>query len=224
MKPFRSAEEMLDAHELMFGPAGRQCAEVVLKWAATLFAVPLDVLNIRVVLAPVELGPYNRHAGYIYGGEGKGAFILGNRHLVHFSDGVLVPGPEPKDVERRARRHQLRHGDIEPVTPQQIIRSEDFIVHELTHARQGMLLREHQGDKDWAITRPGVHRDRGWYTAISEACPKYLGFELPPSLWPTGPRTREGALTEVEMTHWPHSLRALAEAGDPRIPKTAAAA
>jgi hypothetical protein len=35
--------------------------------ATTLFAVPLDVLNIRVVLAPIELGPYNRHAGYHYG-------------------------------------------------------------------------------------------------------------------------------------------------------------
>jgi hypothetical protein len=52
MKPFRSREEMLDAHELMFGNAGRQCAEIVLYWATTLFAVPLDVLNIRVVLAP----------------------------------------------------------------------------------------------------------------------------------------------------------------------------
>ena len=74
MKPFRSSEEMLDAHELMFGEAGRQCAEVVLKWAGTLFAVPLNTLNIRVVLAPVEIGPYNRHTGYCCdGGEGKAA-------------------------------------------------------------------------------------------------------------------------------------------------------
>jgi hypothetical protein len=29
MKPFKSAQEMLDAHELMFGDAGRQCAEIV---------------------------------------------------------------------------------------------------------------------------------------------------------------------------------------------------
>jgi hypothetical protein len=27
MKPFHSPDEMLDAHELMFGEAGRQCAE-----------------------------------------------------------------------------------------------------------------------------------------------------------------------------------------------------
>jgi hypothetical protein len=54
---------MLDTHVRMFGEAGRQCAEIVLRWAGTLFAQPLDALNIRVVLAPVELGPYNRHAG-----------------------------------------------------------------------------------------------------------------------------------------------------------------
>jgi hypothetical protein len=69
MKPFRSADEMLDAHELMFGEAGRQCAEIVLRWATTLFAVPLDGLNIRVVLAPVEIGPYNRHAGSLLSGN-----------------------------------------------------------------------------------------------------------------------------------------------------------
>ena len=32
MKPFRSPQEMLDAHELMFGDAGRQCVEMVLRW------------------------------------------------------------------------------------------------------------------------------------------------------------------------------------------------
>jgi len=85
MQPFRSREEMLDAHELMFGNAGHQCAEIVLSWATTLFAAPLDVLNIRVVLAPVELGPYNRHAGYQYGRDGKGVFILGNRHVVRLT-------------------------------------------------------------------------------------------------------------------------------------------
>jgi hypothetical protein len=63
MIPFRSPEEMLIAHEQMFGEAGRQAAELVLRWATTLFAVPLGALNIRVVLAPVELGPYNRHTG-----------------------------------------------------------------------------------------------------------------------------------------------------------------
>ena len=102
MKSFRSPEEMLNAHELMFGEAGRRCAEVVLKWATTLFAVPLDALNIRVVLAPVELGPYNKHAGYHYGPEGSGAFILGNRHIVQFKDGTLVL-KEGADRPRRPR-------------------------------------------------------------------------------------------------------------------------
>lgn len=30
MKPFRSPDEMLDAHEQMFGEAGRQCTEIIL--------------------------------------------------------------------------------------------------------------------------------------------------------------------------------------------------
>jgi hypothetical protein len=196
MKPFRSRDEMLDAHELMFGDAGRQCAEIVLRWATTLFAVPLDVLNIRVVLAPIELGPYNRHAGYHYGPEGKGAFILGNRHVVH-----------------------LNHGTLALVQDQWL--SGDFIVHELTHQRQAQLLREHGSEQGWKRRRGGAHRDRGWYAAISEACPRYLGVEFPPSSWPTGPRTRRGTLTEVLATHWPGSFRALIAAGDPRLPKTA---
>jgi hypothetical protein len=198
MKPFRSADEMLDAHELMFGGAGRQCAKVVLKWASTLFAVPLETLNIRVVLAPVELGPYNRHAGYHYGRDGTGTFILGNRHIVKLHDGTLVLAEQDGFVTR----------------------FEDFIVHELTHARQAQVLRGHRDEKGWEVTR-GAHRDRAWYTAIAEACPGYLGVECPQSSWPTGPRARKGSntLTEVEMTHWPESLRLLANAGDPRLPK-----
>jgi len=201
MKPFRSREEMLDAHELMFGEAGRQCAEMVLKYATTLFAVQLDAFNIRVVLAPIELGPYNRHAGYHYGPEGEGAFILGNRHVVRLHKGTFVLV--------QADRPWL---------------SDDFIVHELTHARQAQLLREHAGEKEWERKRGGVHRDRGWYAAIAEACPKYLGVEFPPSSWPTGPRTRDGTLTEVEATHWPESFRLLIVDDDPRLPKTARAA
>lgn len=189
MKPFRSPDEMLDAHELMFGAAGRQCAEVVLRWAGTLFAVPLDALNVRVVLAPVELGPYNRHAGYHHeAGQGGGTFILGNRHIVTLKEGDLILA-------------QRSEGFLT-----------DFIVHELTHARQAMLLREH----GWEMKR-GAHRDLGWFTAVAEACPRYLGVQCPQSSWPTGPRTRQGTLTEVEMTHWPESLRALAAVDDPRL-------
>ena len=198
MKPFRSADEMLDAHELMFGAAGRLCAEVVLKWASTLFAAPLEVLNIRVVLAPVELGPYNKHMGYHYGPEGTGAFILGNRHIVKLKAGTLVLTSGAKGLMSGL---------------------EDFIVHELTHARQTQLLREHS---DWKVTR-GAHRDLGWYSAVAEACPRYLGVELPQSVWPKGRRTPDSTLTEVEMTHWPGSLRRLVQAGDPRLARPARA-
>jgi hypothetical protein len=83
--------------------------------------------------------------------------------------------------------------------------------------RQAQLLREHP---EWKVTR-GAHRDLGWYTAVAEACPRYLGFELPRAIWPTGPRTKAGTLTEVEMTHWPESLRMLSLQDDPRLPKPA---
>jgi hypothetical protein len=188
MKPFQSPHQMLNAHEQMFGEAGRQCAEIVLRWARDLFAVPLDVLNIRVVLAPIELGPYNRHSGYCAGGEGQGAFILGNRHIVRLQKGTLT-------------------------VVQSLDRCEDFIVHELTHHRQRQLEAEH----GWGRKR-GDHRDRGWYQAIAEACPKYLDVEFPQARWPTGPRTRKGTLTEVEATHWPASFRGLIDIADPRLP------
>jgi hypothetical protein len=142
----------------------------------------------------VELGPYNRHAGYFYRPD-EGMFILGNRHIVELRNGTL-------ELKREA---------------QALINSyEDFIVHELTHARQAQLEREH----GWKRTR-GDHRDLGWYAAVAEACPRYLGVDLPRSIWPTGPRTRKGTLTEVEMTHWPDSIRALVDADDPRLRKAA---
>jgi hypothetical protein len=201
MIPFRSAEEMLTAHEQMFGEAGRQAAGLVLHWAARLFAIPLEALNIRVVLAPVELGPYNRHTGYCAGGDGEAAFILGNRHMVELGKGTLV-------------------------LVQGMQRFEDFIVHELTHHRQQQLLREHADDPAWRSTRGGCHRDKGWYAAIAEAAPNYLGVQFPPELWPTGPRPRKGAktLNEVQATHWPRSFRDLMAMGDERLPRVEAVA
>jgi hypothetical protein len=204
MKPFRTPDEMLDTHERMFGKAGRQCAEVILRWAGILFAVPLETMNIRVVLAPIELGPYNRHVGYAYGSEeGEGAFILGNRHIVQLSRGTLML------TQQATEQAGVWHAGFE-----------DFIVHELTHVRQAQLLHEHEGEPGW-IPKRGVHRDLAWYTAVAEACPRYLGVEFPQSSWPTGPRTRKGTLTEVMLTHWPMSLRWLALANDPRLPKIA---
>lgn len=120
---------------------------------------------------------------------------LGNRHIVGLNRGTLVLKP-PKQGG----------GPLDW--------TEDFIVHELTHARQAHLLRE---NPDWKVTR-GDHRDMGWYAAVAEACPNYLGFELPPSIWPQGPRKKDGRLTEVEMTHWPESIRKLALLDDPRLP------
>jgi hypothetical protein len=208
MIPFRSAEEMLTAHEQMFGTAGRQAAELVLRRATTLFAVPLEALNIRVVLAPIELGPYNRHTGYCAGGEGEAAFILGNRHKVRLAKNTLVLVQDLRGFE-------------------------DFIVHELTHHRQRQLLAAHADDRAWRSTRGGAHRDKGWYAAIAEAAPNYLGVEFPQSSWPTGPRPRKGGqqLSEVEATHWPSSFRLLLmgedgdpQAGDARLPKVKVAA
>lgn len=207
MIPFRSAEEMLIAHEQMFGEAGRQAAELVLRWSSRLFRVPLDALNIRVVLAPVELGPYNRHTGYCAGGEGEAAFILGNRHHVKLAKNTLV----------------LVHG---------FGRMADFIVHELTHHRQQQLAAKHAGDPAWTPKRGGTHRNRAWYAAIAEAAPNYLGVEFPESSWPTGPRPRKGGhqLSEVQATHWPDSFRLILmgedgdpQAGDVRLPKVEAA-
>jgi hypothetical protein len=34
----------------------------------------------------------------------------------------------------------------------------------------------------------------------------------------TGAHTRKGTLTEVDLTHWPESLRWLAMENDPRLP------
>jgi hypothetical protein len=189
-----SPEEMLDAHEQMFGEAGRQCAKIVLHWARVLFVKPLEALKARIVLAPVELGPYNRHVGYHYGPNDEGIFIFGNRHIVELQDGTLV-------LKKKEGAQNFLDG------------LEDFIVHELTHARQAQLERQH----GWKRTR-GAHRDLGWYAAVAEACPNYLGFELPPSIWPQGPRKKEGLLTEVEMTHWPESIRLLATQEDERLP------
>jgi hypothetical protein len=119
MKPFKSAAQMLNDHETMFGAAGKQAAQIVLHWASKLFAKPIDPLSVRVVLAPNEMGAYNMHTGY-HRGAGAESFILGNRHECHFHGGDIV--------------FNDRQG------------FEDFIVHELTHRRQQTLLREHEGE------------------------------------------------------------------------------
>jgi hypothetical protein len=193
MKPFRSPQEMLDAHEAMFGEAGRRAAEIVLNLAPRLFAVLLDPLSVRVVLAPFQLSGYNRSGGYCLG-VGDQHLILGNRHKCAVcSDKIALT----KNFA-------------------------DFICHELTHIRQDQLLREHAGEWGWAQSGSNVHRDKGWYQAISEAAPNYLGVEIPAEIWPK--RNNPDTLTEPEMCHWPTSIRDLVKDKDPRLPKPAKAA
>jgi hypothetical protein len=202
MKPFRSIDEMIDTHELMFGAAGRFCAEAVCRHV-TLFDEPLNPLWIRVVLAPIELGPYNRHYGYTSLPPREAAgntfrLILGNRHICKLDrDGSIVLLDQ--------------------------IETEDFIVHELTHHRQDILLACNPKQNQ---TR-GVHRDPGWYGAIAEAAPRYLEMAFPQTIWPKLKSKRTGVtvmkindptrLTEVEACHWPHSFRSLIAAQDKRI-------
>jgi hypothetical protein len=105
---------------------------------------------------------------------------------------------------------------------QSLERVTDFIVHELTHHRQHQLEAEHKGDPAWVRKRDDSHRNRGWYQAISEAAPKYLGVEFPQSSWPTGPRPHkkgDPTLTEVEAGHWPTMFHYLVAEEDPRLPK-----
>jgi len=190
MRPFKSPKEMLDVHTAMFGEAGYVCAKAVLDFAGV-FDEPLDPLRIRVLLAPYEIGPYNRHKGYTNRPqEGGYNFILGNRHVCRdMPDGSFA-----------------LHDNG---------RLTDFIVHEMTHHRQARLLQVSP-----AAQSRGAHRDRGWYGAIAEAAPRYLGVAFPPSVWPKQRRDlvlKEGRLTEVEATHWPASFRQLVAAGDPRL-------
>jgi len=193
MRRFDSVAEMVAVHEAMFGDAGRYCAEAIVR-SATAFDEPVDALAIRIMLAPVEIGPYNRHSGYVSGsrvGGGGFSFILGNRHICEIADDGSVILCSNKYAERTA----------------------DFVMHELTHLRQGQLIRKH----GYPQTR-GDHRDKGWFHAISEAAPRYLGVAFPRSIWPVQkPKPGCGRLTEVEVTHWPTSFRQLIASGDPRL-------
>jgi hypothetical protein len=176
----------------MFGEAGRTAATIVLHWAPILFDVPIDPLSVRVVLAPHEMGGYNRHAGYHSGdGAGSETFILANMHYCKFNAG----------------------GDI-VINPQ---RFTDFIVHELCHSRQADLLRENIGRRGWAKERKVAHRDRGWYQAITEGSKNYLNLVVPETIWPK--RGNEKTLTDSEATGWPESFRALVKDKDPRMPR-----
>lgn len=87
----------------------------------------------------------------------------------------------------------------------------DFIVHELTHYRQRVLIQ-----RGGIVQNRGAHRDVGWFQAIAEAAPRYLGVTFSESAWPKQ-KPQPGRLTEVEVTHWPGSFRDLVAGGDPRL-------
>jgi hypothetical protein len=192
---FRTGAEMVRHHAAMYGDAGALVAEAVLKYAC--LWPGLDPLDFRVILAPIELGPYNKHIGYtrIHRDEDAPRYILGNRHICTWrEDGSIALIPD----------HQL------------VI---DFLVHEMCHHRQADIVAE------GSIRQlRGGHRDAGWYRAISEATPDYLGVEFPEDVWPKQ-KPKPGRLTEVEVCHWPDSFRPLiADENDARLRRTSASA
>jgi hypothetical protein len=185
--PFASADAMIAQHVTMYGSIGQIAAEAVLRWASLWPGLnPLDFL---IVLAPDELGPYNKHLGYtvVHRSPKAPRYIVGNRHMCRFdNDGFIVPACDQQFLI-------------------------DFIVHEMAHHRQrDILLRNSIGQNR------GSHRDRGWYKAVEEAAPAYLGVEFPPERWPRQ-KARDGRLTEVELTRWPHTFRELIAQHDPRL-------
>jgi hypothetical protein len=186
---------MLAVHRLMFGEAGATCAEFILDWAAKLFDDPVDPLTLRIVLAPVELGPYNRHSAWAYPEAGM---ILGNRHICGLdkAKGIVLTGS--------------------------ITHVQDMVVHELCHFRQARLEAAHpqkrsrgnHRDPAWyqaiseaARTYLGVHFP-------PERWPKMKSVR-------DGNRVRKATdssrISEVEATHFPESFRVLIQNGDPRL-------
>jgi hypothetical protein len=189
--PFASSDAMITQHVTMYGPIGQTAAEAVLRYAPLFPELhPLDFL---VLFAPIELGPYNRHAGYTVTHRSTKAprYIVGNRHMCRFDDdGFIVPACDQQDLI-------------------------DFLVHEITHQRQEIILRRYH------IRQPRAkHNDRGWYGAIAEAAPAYLGVTFPPERWPLQNAERSlaaGRLTETEAYHWPNSFRELIAQRDTRL-------
>jgi hypothetical protein len=176
-----------------------------LEWAAAAAFGGRVTAARPVILAPVEMGPYNRHAGW-YGPRqlGQPGPILVNRHhvAVNVDDWFAVTSPD-----------SLR----------------DTLVHELTHAYQHeVVMVRDGGDKTLDPTR-GPHRCRSWYEAVATAAPAVLGVEIPAECWPLKKSARrngkvvkiipEGTVSEVEMTHWPGSIRCALQDGTLNLPR-----
>jgi hypothetical protein len=185
IRPFSSADEMVWYHVMLYGSLGQIAAEAVLRWAPLWPGI--NPLDFRIVLAPIELGPYGKHIGYTVTRRPANAprYIIGNRNICKWEhDGSIVLACD--------HQHMI-----------------DFLVHEITHHRQADVLHG-------ARQTRGAHRDRGWYGAIAEAAPAYLGVEFPTECWPKQ-KAQDGRLTEVEAYHWPHSFRKLIASHDPRL-------
>jgi hypothetical protein len=167
----------------------------VLEWAAEVGFKGAVTAARPVILAPAEMGPYNRRSGW-YGPRLNGQVgpILVNRHH------VSLDKASPDWFALRDR------WDLQ-----------DTLVHELTHAYQHEVLIKRDGrDKTYDPTR-GPHRCKSWYEAVSVACPGLFGIEVAREFWPLKKSVRVGSkvtkvipdntIPETVMTHWPESFR-----------------
>jgi hypothetical protein len=197
IKPFKSDKEMIAHHVAMFGPLGQIAAEAVLRWASLWPGI--DPLDFRVLLAPIELAPYGRHHALTVPPPQPGGprIILVNRWVVGWrADGSI--------------------GLTGEYDEQRFI---DLLVHEMTHQRQWNLLRD-DPSLHTARGEHADHHDGGWYGAVTEAAPAYLGVEFLEERWPKQKvkvGDGSGRLTEVEACHWPRTFRALIAKGDTRL-------
>jgi hypothetical protein len=144
----------------------------------------VECSTLRILLAPHEMSPYNRFAGYCHAASG---YILFNRHRVNLHcDGIDIGGYQSFF---------------------------ETLVHEVAHARQSQLLKENMGRRGWAQHR-GHHRDRGWYYAVAEAFPALFNRVLTEDCMPifTSKRSsngspipclKEGALSETDLCSFP---------------------
>ena len=186
---------MLEVHRAMFGEAGATCAGFILEWAPKLFAQPVDPLGLRIVLAPIELGPYNRHQAYAFS---FGGMILGNRHICHLDKTAGIVLTE----------------NIETVR--------DMVVHELCHFRQAQLLAIHEhkqlrgAHRDPAWYQAVSEAALAYFGVLfpPERWPKMKSVRNGKRVMKV---TDPSRLCEVEATHFPESFRALIESGDPRL-------
>jgi hypothetical protein len=183
---------MVAAHRALFGEAGEIASRIVLKWAPVLFGVPLDPLTFRVVLAPVELGPYNRHLAYTMTEHG---FILLNRHCCNFNHQQIVLSEDAEDVIV----HELTH------TRQAMLLGS----HRIRSSRGS-----HRDAAWYEAISEACPRYLGAEFARS-SWPAWKSVRRGKSVTK---HAREGTLDEVTVCHWPQAMRALV--GDPRLPKS----